>query len=391
MDLTPKLLTEGTDFQQVRRGYDPDEVDDFLERVAAAVSRLQGQLVEANRRAETAESSAEPPQTASQAAARPRPRTPSSRRCSAPSCWPSAPPTPPCGGARGGRFARRRRPARGGHHPHQRAPGGRPLRRRVAPRARHRGARARGPARRAATPTSARSSTTSTPQRSRLRTAVEELQRIVDDPDAFRVERPAGIEEPAPQTAQAAPEPLPMPMPEPPPEPASSPTPSPRSQPEPEPLPAPPFPADPEPVPVAETAPVEVVTTAPDEDRGVRPTMPAARAEAQMRRSPSRARFGPPPGGRADDAVAADGVAPGPAAEVETEPGSPSGPGDQLIDLTHEREMPEGQEEDAFLAELRKAMTDDEPLGPREEQPGVVRTIGEVPLGRQRGRFGRRR
>ena len=58
MDLTPKLLTEGTDFQQVRRGYDPDEVDDFLERVAAAVSRLQGQLVEANRRAEAAESAA---------------------------------------------------------------------------------------------------------------------------------------------------------------------------------------------------------------------------------------------------------------------------------------------------------------------------------------------
>jgi hypothetical protein len=36
-------------------------------------------------------------------------------------------------------------------------------------------------------------------------------------------------------------------------------------------------------------------------------------------------------------------------------------------------------------------MTDDEPLGPREDPPGVVRTIGEVPLGRQRGRFGRRR
>src|SRR3954454_13040919 len=58
MDLTPKLLTEGTDFQQVRRGYDPDEVDDFLERVAAAVSRLQAQLVEANRRAELAEGAA---------------------------------------------------------------------------------------------------------------------------------------------------------------------------------------------------------------------------------------------------------------------------------------------------------------------------------------------
>jgi hypothetical protein len=63
----------------------------------------------------------------------------------------------------------------------------------------------------------------------------------------------------------------------------------------------------------------------------------------------------------------------------------------ELIDLTSQRSLPETADEDAFLAELRKAMTDDEPLGPREEQPGVVRTIGEVPLGRQRGRFGRRR
>ena len=48
-------------------------------------------------------------------------------------------------------------------------------------------------------------------QRARLRTAVEELQRIVDDPDAFRIERPAGVEEPAPQPAQTAAEPLPEP------------------------------------------------------------------------------------------------------------------------------------------------------------------------------------
>ena len=36
----------------------------------------------------------------------------------------------------------------------------------------------------------------------------------------------------------------------------------------------------------------------------------------------------------------------------------------------------EGEGDDAYLAELRKAMTDDEPLGPREDQPGVMRTIG---------------
>jgi vacuolar-type H+-ATPase subunit H len=217
-------------------------------------------------------------------------------------------------------------------------------------------------------------------ERAHLRTAVEELQRIVSDPDAFRVDRPAGVEEPAPQ---AAAEPLPMPMPEPPPEPVAQPEP----QAQPEPLPAPPFPADPEPVRAAETAPVEVVNTASDEDRGFAPSAMRAPEPEAPQSVPSA--FGPPPGDRGG----AVQTMPSPpvAAPVETEPGNPSGPGNQLIDLTHEREMPVSQEEDAFLAELRKAMTDDEPLGPREDQPGVMRTIGEVPIGRQRGRFGRRR
>jgi hypothetical protein len=43
-------------------------------------------------------------------------------------------------------------------------------------------------------------------------------------------------------------------------------------------------------------------------------------------------------------------------------------------------------EEDAYLAELRKAMTDDEPLGPREEDDDYG-----PPSGPGRSRFGRRR
>lgn len=56
MELTPKLLTEDVDFRVAYRGYDRDEVDDFLERVAVAVGQLQQQLGEAVNRARSAES-----------------------------------------------------------------------------------------------------------------------------------------------------------------------------------------------------------------------------------------------------------------------------------------------------------------------------------------------
>lgn len=55
MELTPKLLTEEVDFRVGYRGYDRDEVDDFLERVAVAVGQLQQQLADAVDRARTAE------------------------------------------------------------------------------------------------------------------------------------------------------------------------------------------------------------------------------------------------------------------------------------------------------------------------------------------------
>jgi cell division initiation protein len=55
MDLSPDLRIEDVTFREVRRGYDPDEVDDFLERVAQAVARLQSQLVDAVERARSLE------------------------------------------------------------------------------------------------------------------------------------------------------------------------------------------------------------------------------------------------------------------------------------------------------------------------------------------------
>lgn len=54
MDLTPELF-ESVTFQERWRGYDPADVDDFLERVAVAVGDLQSRVREANDRITLAE------------------------------------------------------------------------------------------------------------------------------------------------------------------------------------------------------------------------------------------------------------------------------------------------------------------------------------------------
>lgn len=54
MDITPQVINE-IEFHQKMRGYDPDEVDDFLERVAVAVAALQDRAREAAERAGEAE------------------------------------------------------------------------------------------------------------------------------------------------------------------------------------------------------------------------------------------------------------------------------------------------------------------------------------------------
>ncbi|MBI3257798.1 MAG: DivIVA domain-containing protein [Actinobacteria bacterium] len=54
MDVSPQLLRE-VEFREQWRGYSPDEVDEFLERLAVAVEALQAQLRDAMRRVELAE------------------------------------------------------------------------------------------------------------------------------------------------------------------------------------------------------------------------------------------------------------------------------------------------------------------------------------------------
>lgn len=54
MDVSPQLLRE-VEFREQWRGYNPDEVDDFLERVATALEQLQDRLRETADRAARAE------------------------------------------------------------------------------------------------------------------------------------------------------------------------------------------------------------------------------------------------------------------------------------------------------------------------------------------------
>jgi cell division initiation protein len=54
MDLSPQVINE-VEFSMARRGYDPDQVDEFLEKVAVAVGELTERLGEARERAVLAE------------------------------------------------------------------------------------------------------------------------------------------------------------------------------------------------------------------------------------------------------------------------------------------------------------------------------------------------
>jgi len=72
MDGSPQLLTDVKFTQLKRGGYDPDQVDNFLERVSAAVAQLQDKLRVATERAESADAQiAEARRLQSEAEARP--------------------------------------------------------------------------------------------------------------------------------------------------------------------------------------------------------------------------------------------------------------------------------------------------------------------------------
>jgi DivIVA domain-containing protein len=170
-------------------------------------------------------------------------------------------------------------------------------------------------------------------QRDRVRFATSELQRLLDDPAALEPTDAPVVSEAAAPAAPPVPAPIPDPVP------VAAPVVEPL-------VPAPPAPADDDPV-----------TWTPDDEAWQEPEAPAATP------------------------------APSPAyAEAEADgEGGDDGPNTETIDLLGERDAGD----DAYLAELRKAMTDESPLGPRED--GDAQPLFDAGPEPSRSRFGRRR
>ncbi|HWJ98376.1 MAG TPA: DivIVA domain-containing protein [Acidimicrobiales bacterium] len=203
-------------------------------------------------------------------------------------------------------------------------------------------------------------------QRSQLGSTLAELQQILDDPSGFRLAPAPALSDPAlpdfsdldePEPAAAASEPVDA-------EPvAVAPTPS-ADEPEPEPEPE---------AAVADEPP------APELPPVVAPEPVAAPGEAEP----------PVPPVLAFEEV--DHEAPG--LDDPPDSGPPTAPVSAVdLGLAPERApSAEGGDEDAFLTELRKAMADEEPLGPRDagDIPPTESLFGEQD--RRGFRFGKRR
>jgi len=175
-------------------------------------------------------------------------------------------------------------------------------------------------------------------QRTQLRNAIGELQRLLEDPAGFRL--PPQPELADPEIPDLSPDPE-----------AAAPT------------------AEPEPAaaPTAAVDPVEAVLAA---SHPASPPEPDATAPAL-------------------DPV--DHEAPGPAtsaAEADLDDAVEGGPPTAAVELGDGPD--EVGQEDAFLAELRKAMADDEPLGPRDHQ-AITNQDELFDDDRRNWRFGKRR
>jgi DivIVA domain-containing protein len=161
-------------------------------------------------------------------------------------------------------------------------------------------------------------------QRDRVRLTTRELQRLLDDPEALReVAMPVLADVVVPESAAPAPAVEPDAVHEPAPQPQS----------------------EPEPEPAAE----EPRAWTPDDDAWQDDQAPATT---------------PPPSPAYADA-------------------DDAGPDTEAVDVLGQRDA----DDDAYLAELRKAMTDESPLGPRDEEGDPFEGFEEPP----RSRFGRRR
>jgi cell division septum initiation protein DivIVA len=216
-------------------------------------------------------------------------------------------------------------------------------------------------------------------QRSQLGSTLAELQQILDDPSGFRMAPAPALAEPdLPDFADlAAPTPEPEPV---------------------APAPGPAAAADDAPAEVDEVAPIDeapVDATAPEApDAAAATAADGPAVERSFGRIPDPVEARP----EAEEPAGRGAPAPPPTltfGEVDHEaPGiddpRDSGPPTAPVSAVELGVEPSG-DDDAFLAELRKAMADDEPLGPRDQAD----PSGPDPLfedeDRRGWRFGRRR
>lgn len=192
-------------------------------------------------------------------------------------------------------------------------------------------------------------------QRSQLRSTLGELQRLLDDPAGFRLApAPALLD---PEVPELAAEPV-APAPEPEPEPVVA---APAIEPEPEPV---------RPAPPAQTA-VVIEDAGPGPDAGAAPSLSFADVDHAAPGLHEGLDTGPPTAPVSAVDLGLGGPAPTPRGRADASAGA--------------------GEEDAFLAELRKAMADDEPLGPRDHAEQAPTGILDDDDDRRGWRRGKRR
>lgn len=198
-------------------------------------------------------------------------------------------------------------------------------------------------------------------QRSQLGSTLAELQQILDDPSGFRMAPVPALADPELPDFSDLAEPEAAPVPE-----ATT--------------------AEPAPVDEGPTGPAEVPVAAEPADAPpvAEPVEHAAEAEAEASEPAAAAEPAPiatPPALTFEEV---DHAAPG--IDDGLDAGPPTAPVSSV-----ELGVAESDEDDAFLAELRKAMADDEPLGPRDDvEPPASETLFEED-DRRGWRFGRRR
>jgi cell division initiation protein len=210
-------------------------------------------------------------------------------------------------------------------------------------------------------------------QREVVQAAIGELQSLLDHPEAFRIATETGVSTTSPAIDRT------------PAVPAATPTPAAADT----------APADDEDLPGKADLSAALAWAEAEDDEPAAAEAPAVRSDGTPPAAPSADLRTPPAvAPAAEESISITSPPPAPPADSFAGPRGGDeddrdlGPPTEAVATVGSAADPD---EDAFLAELRKAMLDDEPLGPRAaEDPGLAAGLDDD-AGRGRPRFGRRR